>query len=171
VYNMLLEKELYRDKGQVEISLYPLYSPQSFIAEGTANEGIEVVFPGKDKINFAKSVLLPLAGLDTVGITSYFNALEIRGELNFARNEVARGLINGTMDEKAAIKWLKDYALFNEETAIKSIAFIRKNRSYVINYNYGKQLAHEYIQRKGGGWEPFLYILRHQVTAANLGSD
>jgi hypothetical protein len=168
VYNMLLEKELYRDKGQVEISLYPLYSPQSFIAEGTANEGIEVVFPGKAKINFAKSVLLPLAGLDTAGITSYFNALEIRGELSFARNEAARGLVNGTMDEKAAIKWLKDYALFNEQTAIKSIAFIRKNRSYVINYNYGKQLAHEYIERHGGGWEPFLYILRHQVTAENL---
>jgi hypothetical protein len=168
VYNMLLEKELYRDKGQAEISLYPLYSPQSFIAEGTANEGIEVVFPGKDKIGFAKGVLLPLAGLDTAGITPYFNALEIRGELNFARNEVARGLVNGTMDEKAAIEWLKDYALFNEETAIKSIAFIRKNRSYVINYNYGKQLAHDYIQRNGGGWEPFLYVLRHQVTAENL---
>ena len=168
VYNMLLEKNLYRDKGQVEISLYPLYSPQSFIAEGTANEGIEVVFPGKDKIEFTKNVLLPLAGLDTTGVTAYFNALEIRGELNFARNEAARGIVNGTMDEKKAIQWLIEYALFNEETALKSIAFIRKNRSYVINYNYGKQIAHKYIQKNGGGWDPFLYILRHQVTPADL---
>src|ERR1700730_9446086 len=46
VYNMLLEKNLYHDKGWVEISWYPLHSPQSLIAEGTANFGIEIAFPG-----------------------------------------------------------------------------------------------------------------------------
>jgi hypothetical protein len=63
VYNMLLEKNLYHDRGWVEISLYPLFSPQSLIAEGSANYGIEVAFPGDDKVKFAKNVLLPLAGL------------------------------------------------------------------------------------------------------------
>jgi hypothetical protein len=45
VYNMLLEKNLYAGKGWIEISLYPLFSPQSLIAEGSANYGIEVAFP------------------------------------------------------------------------------------------------------------------------------
>ena len=45
VYNVLLEKELMRDRGWSEISVYPLFSPQSLIAEGTANYGIEVAFP------------------------------------------------------------------------------------------------------------------------------
>jgi hypothetical protein len=67
VYNMLLEKNLYRDKGWVEISIYPLFSPQSLIAEGSANYGIAVVFPAEEKVAFAKDVLLPLAGLDTTG--------------------------------------------------------------------------------------------------------
>lgn len=175
VYNMLLEKTLYHDKGQIEISFYPLYSPQSLIAEGTANEGIDVVFPGNDKTMFAKSVLLPLAGLDTTGVTQYFNALAIRGNLNYARNEAARGLMNGTMDEKEAIRWLKEYALMNDETAKKSIAFIRANRSYVVNYNYGKDMAHAYISSKGGDqdeqkrWAAFRWILENQVTPEQLG--
>jgi hypothetical protein len=47
VYNSLLEKNLVRDRGWVEFSVYPLFSPQSLIAEGTANFGIEVAFPAR----------------------------------------------------------------------------------------------------------------------------
>jgi hypothetical protein len=56
---MLLEKNLYRDRAY-GISVYPLFSPQSLIAEGSANYGIDVVFPGRDKIDFAKVYLLPI---------------------------------------------------------------------------------------------------------------
>ncbi|HYE56748.1 MAG TPA: hypothetical protein VD996_18000 [Chitinophagaceae bacterium] len=173
VYNMLLEKNLYRDKGWVEISLYPLFSPQSFIAEGTANYGIEMAFPGNEKVKFASEVLLPLAGLDTTGITLYFKALEIKGKLNYVRNEVARGLLNNTMAEATGMQMLMDYALFNKETAAKSIAFIKANRSYVINYNYGMDLAKEFIEKRAGNstdkrWEVFGWILSNPVTPAQL---
>ena len=50
VYNALLEKHLVRDRGWVEMSVYPLFSPQSLIAEGTANYGIEVAFPGDERV-------------------------------------------------------------------------------------------------------------------------
>lgn len=43
---MLLEHHLVRGRGWVEFKIYPLFSPQSLIAEGTGNSGIEVVFPG-----------------------------------------------------------------------------------------------------------------------------
>jgi hypothetical protein len=175
VYNMLLEKNLYRGKGWVEISLYPLFSPQSLIAEGSANYGIDVVFPGDEKVRYAKEVLLPLAGLDTTGIDLYFKALAIKGKLNYARNEVARGLINGTMTEKEALRWLMDYGLFNEESAAKSISFIRANRSYVINYNYGMDLVKNYIEAKGGTeaapekrWELFGWLLSNEIKPQDL---
>ena len=45
VYNALLEKHLVRDRGWPEFSVYALFSPQSLIAEGSANYGIEVAFP------------------------------------------------------------------------------------------------------------------------------
>ena len=44
VFNMLLEKNLVRDRGWHEFSVYPLFSPQSLIAEGTANYGIDIAF-------------------------------------------------------------------------------------------------------------------------------
>jgi hypothetical protein len=171
VYNMLLEKNLYADKGWLEISLYPLFSPQSLIAEGSANYGIELVFPGEEKTSFAKEVLLPLAGLDANGISLYFKALEIKGELNYARNEVGRGLLNGTMAQEEALRWLMEYGFNNRETALKSISFITKYRSYVINYNYGKDLVKQYIESKGdtsGRWERFGRLLSNPLTPEEL---
>ena len=177
VYNMLLEKNLYREKGWLEISLYPLFSPQSLIAEGSANYGIDVAFPGYEKNKFTRDILLPLAGLDTTGIDTYFSALEIKGELNYVRNEVARGLLDGTMTETQAIEMLMDYGLNNKETAVKSIGFIRANRSYVINYNYGKDLVKHDIESKGGTaanpvrrWELFGKLLSKAAIPMELES-
>lgn len=175
VYNMLLEKNLYHDKGWVEISLYPLFSPQSLIAEGSANYGIDLAFPGESKNEFARNILLPLAGLDTTGIEIYFKALALKAELNFVRNEVGRGLINNTMSESEALRWLMDYNLANRESALKSISFIRKYGSYVINYNYGQLLVKEYIESKPGAindqvkrWDAFGQLLSNPITPADL---
>lgn len=175
VYNMLLEKNLYRDKGWVEISLYPLYSPQSLIAEGSANYGIEMAFPGTEKNKYCKEVLLPLAGLDTAGIDTYFKTIELKNALNYARNEVARGIINKTMGETDQLRWLTDYCLMSPESAKKSIKFIEKNRGYVICYNYGQDLVRQYVESRGGTaanvkkrWELFGWILANPVTSDEL---
>jgi hypothetical protein len=173
VYNMLLEKNLYRDKGWVEISLYPLFSPQSFIAEGSANYGIALAFPGEEKVRFAKEVLLPLAGVDTAGIERYFKALELTEQLNYVMNEVTRGLLNSTMSEAQARYWLQSFYLMDDDKAKKSMSFIRQNRSYVINYNYGKDLVKAYLEAKAGTsidkqWEAFGWLLSNPVLAADL---
>ncbi|WP_276374621.1 hypothetical protein [Chryseolinea sp. H1M3-3] len=173
VYNMLLEKNLYHDNGWVEISLYPLFSPQSFIAEGSANYGIALAFPGEEKVRFAREVLLPLASVDTTGIERYFTALELTEQLNYVMNEVTRGLLNGTMNEAQGIYWLKNFYLMDDDKAKKSMSFIRKNRSYVINYNYGKDLVKAYVEGKAGTsinkqWEAFGWLLSKPVLAATL---
>ena len=175
VYNMLLEKNLFRDKGWLEISLYPLFSPQSLIAEGSANYGIEVAFPGDEQQQFAKEILLPLTGLDTSGASAYFAALSIKKQLNYARNEAARMIINGSGSEQEALRWLQEYALFGEEAARKSLSFIKKYRSYVINYNYGQDLVKNYIEAQGGTaanpskrWELFGWLLSNQVATTDL---
>lgn len=175
VYNLLLEKSLYKEKGWVEISLYPLFSPQSLIAEGSANYGIDVAFPGDEANVYMKNVLMPLAGIDTTGADIYFKALKLKGSLNFARNEVGRGLVNNTMDSLQAKNWLVSYGLYSEASALKSISFIKKYRSYIINYNYGLELVKNYIESKGGTaanpqkrWELFGQLLSNPVTPAEL---
>ena len=174
VYNTLLERNLYRDKGRIEISLYPLFSPQSLIAEGSANYGIDVVFPGNEKIQFAGGVLLPLAGLDTAGLDTYFKALEIKGKLQYVHTEVARRLVDGKMTDKEAIRWTMDYGLFNEGDAARSSAFKKKYRSYVINYTVGQDLIRSYVESKVGAddrekrWKQFEWLLSNQVVPADL---
>ena len=175
VFNALLEKNLYRDKGWVEISLYPLFSPQSFIAEGSANYGIEVAFPGNEKNVFAKEVLFPLAGLDPSKADAYFKVLELKSKLNYARNEAARGHINGTLKEIDAINWLTNYSLMTTDAANKSLSFIKKYRSYVINYNYGEDMVKEYVEKNGGTadnpakrWSLFEWLLSNVVTPDEL---
>lgn len=159
----------------MEISLYPLYSPQSLIAEGSANYGIEMSFPGNEGAAFAKKSLIPLAGLDTSNVELYFQTLSLKSQLNYARNEAARGLMNGTITEKEALRWLTDYSLMSNELAAKSISFIRKHRSYVICYNYGQDLVRNYIEAKGGipsrpdkRWELFGTLLSNPVTPVDL---
>lgn len=175
VYNALLEKNLFRDKGWTEISLYPLFSPQSLIAEGSANYGISMAFPGDEQREFCQNVLMPLAGLDTAMSHAYFEALTIRSALNYARNEVARGLLDNGMSEQEAKRWLTDYCLLSGKGASDYLRFIRKYRSYVINYNYGQDIVRKYIESHGGTaadtgkrWKLFEALLSSENKAGDL---
>ena len=72
MYNSLLEERLYRKHGHVEYCIYPLFSPQSLIAEGSANYGIDMVFPTvTDRVAYESTVLFPLAGLDPATAADY----------------------------------------------------------------------------------------------------
>lgn len=51
------EKLLYQDKGYLEYSIYPLYSPMSAISEGYSDLGAEILFSDKETVDFIKDVL------------------------------------------------------------------------------------------------------------------
>jgi hypothetical protein len=151
VYNSLLEKNLVRDRGWVEFSVYALFSPQSLIAEGTANFGKEVAFSNKtERIKFEKEVLFPAAGIDASRADEYYAVQDLIKQLNFAGNEVARRLINGEIDEKAAVQWLQQYAVMDLTHAQHSVKFFQRYRSYVINYNVGEEMVKRYIEKRSG---------------------
>ena len=150
VYNSLLESELMRKRGWIEFSVYPLFSPQSLIAEGSANYGKEVAFTRDERLRFEKDVLFPLAGLDPSAAEQYYHIMDIVGKLSYAGNEAARGYLNGTMTKDEAIAWLEKYSLMDEARAAQRLKFIEKYRSYVINYNYGQDLVAHYVERHGG---------------------
>jgi hypothetical protein len=149
-YNALLEKHLVRDRGWMEFTVYPLYSPQSLIAEGTANFGIEVAFPGRERVEFEKKVLFPLAGLDPSRADEYYEVQALVDQLAYAGNEAARQHLNGGMSADRAAAYLEQYALYAPDRAKQRVTFIEKYRSYVINYNFGKDLVRRYIESRGG---------------------
>ena len=150
VYNVLLEKNLVKDRGWKEFTVYPLFSPQSLIAEGTANFGIEVAFPGKDRVEFERTVLFPLAGLDPARAAEYYEVQALVDQLAYAGNEAARRYINKQIDAAQATAWLERYALMPHDRAAQRVRFFDQYRSYVINYNLGKDLIRRYIESRGG---------------------
>ena len=166
VYNVLLEKNLVRDRGWIEYTVYPLFSPQSLIAEGTANYGIEVAFLLAERIIFEKEVLCPLAGLDAKCVQEYYEVLALVDRLSYAGNEAARRYLDGTIDRTGAVAWLEKYALYTAPRAEQRVKFIDQYRSYVINYNLGKDLIRAYLTRKSGNgasvakqWAEFAALL------------
>lgn len=166
VYNLLLEKSLVKERGWVEYSVYPLYSPQSLIAEGSANYGIEVVFPKAERLKFEREVLFPLAGIDAGKVETYYAVLDLAGQLDYAGNEAARRYLNGEINGDKAAELLSIYALMTPERARQRVKFFDQYRSYVINYNLGKDLVKDYLVKRVGAadnpakrWEEFGKLL------------
>ena len=175
VYNSLLEKNLYKKRGWVEFSVYLLFSPQSLIAEGTANYGIKVAFPGPSRIKFERDVLFPLAGLNPKDADKYYQVLDLTHQLDFAGNEAARNYLNKKWTKEQTVNWLIKYKLNTREKALKSISFMEKYRSYVINYNVGQKIVEDYIIKHGGTddnpelrWKLFERILSTPQTPSGL---
>ena len=98
VYNVLLEHHLVRGRGWQEFTVYPLFSPQSLIAEGTANFGIDVAYPAAERVAFERARLFPLAGLDPRDAPKYYEVLAVLDRLDYAGNEAARRYLNGAIN-------------------------------------------------------------------------
>jgi len=166
VYNCLLETAFVRKFGWVEFSVYPLFSSQSLIAEGTANFGIEVAFPGKERMEFERDVLFPIAGLDKDESAKYSGVQALAAKLSYAGNEAARRYLNAEISRDEAAQWLINYALMSPEHAQQRTRFFDQYRSYVVNYNFGLDLVRQYIERRGGTenkpakrWEEFTNLI------------
>jgi hypothetical protein len=143
-----------------------LFSPQSLVAEGTANYGIEVAFPDPERIAFERSVLFPAAGLDGAQAAEYYRVQGLVDQLAYAGNEAARRYLNGQIDRVAAAAWLERYALMPKDRAEQRVRFFDQYRSYVINYNLGKDLVRRFVETRAGAgtsearrWEEFEKLL------------
>ncbi len=180
VYNALLEQRFSqpppKGKGWLEFTVYPLFSPQSLIAEGTANFGIEVAFPGEERLAFEQGVLFPLAGLDPSDAVRWAQVQAELKLLAFADNEAARGYLDGRLDRAQAEAFLVKYSLRTEAQAAQRLRFIDTYRSYVINYNLGEQLVRSWVEGQGGTvadpqrrWEVFLDLISSPRLPRGLG--
>jgi hypothetical protein len=164
-YNALLELNLVNGRGWPEFSVYALFSPQSLIAEGSANFGIEMAFPGDERLTFERDVLFPLAGLDPATAASYYRVQELMARMSYAGNEAARLYIDGDVDAGGAVAWLVRYAMYSPGGARQRLRFIDQYRSYVINYNLGLDLVRDFVDGDGADpapdarWDRFLGLL------------
>jgi hypothetical protein len=163
-YNVLIEQRLVRERGWIEFTLNPLYGPQSLLSEGSANFGIEMAFPGSDRREFEKAVIFPLAGLDPSLVDTYYDLLDALAELSYAGNEAARDYLTGQIDRESAAAWLVDYTLSQPDRAAQRVRFFDTYRSYVINYNLGRDLVQQWVAARGNTpaerWAAYEALLR-----------
>jgi len=172
VLNTQLEEKLTKGKGWIEFSVYPLFSPQSFIAEGSANFGIVLAFPGQAKTEFERDKLYPLAGLDPATAKAYGELQDAKAALSSSGNTIAAEYLGGRMTKEQAVLALMKYGLYSRGAAEKRVAFIETYRSYVINYNIGQDMVRDYVYRAGKSedarWKAMERIVSEPTTPADL---
>lgn len=173
LYNAKLEQALVLGRGWEEFTIYPLFSPQSLIAEGSANFGMDLAFPGSDRQEFERQYLFPLAKLDTIKVDLFYEVLAIKIALSYADNEVAKRYLDGQIGQEEAAEWLVNYTLRTRDEAMQRLEYYEKYRSYVINFNFGYDLIKQYVYREAGDdiegqWSAFERILTTPVTASMI---
>jgi hypothetical protein len=174
VFNSQMEQHLVNNNGWIEYSVYPLFSPMSLLAEGSANYGIQVVFNAEDRLKFEQDILFPLAGLDASKAQQYYQVQALKKELSYIDNYVAAQYLDGIIDKSRAIELLMKYSLINTKKAEQRIRFIETNRAYVINYNLGQDLVHKYVDKLTGTrddnirWNIFAELLASPKTASMM---
>src|SRR5688572_18190005 len=121
-------------------------------------------FPGDERVRFEQQVLFPAAGLDPARAAEYYQVQGMVEQLSYAGNEAARQYLNGTIDAAAAATWLQKYSLMTRPRAEQRVRFMDQYRSYVINYNLGKDMVRGYVERHAKGdptrqWQGFEQLL------------
>ena len=175
VLSVLVERDLVNGRGWIEYAVYPLFSPESLISEGSAEYGIEMAFPGEERVAFERERLFPLAGIDPARAAEYYEVMDLVQELKYADNEAARHDLGGQSDAGQTAEWLVRYAMLSPERAERRVRFIERYRSYVINYNLGQDMVRQYVERKAGAesaperrWQVFTDLLASPKIPSEL---
>ncbi|WP_323798500.1 hypothetical protein [Parasphingorhabdus sp.] len=172
VYNMLLERNLTKGRGWQEFSVYPLYSPQSLIAEGSANYGIELAFSGQDRLDYERDILYPLAGLDPDTAAAYWALQIAKQALSGARMTITQRYLDGEITREQAIVLTQKYQLVSRERAEQMTDFAEQYRSYVINYGLGMEMVRDWIEAQGDApvwrWKAMERLLSEPMLPGDL---
>ena len=177
VYNLLLESRLLRERGWIEYCIYPLFSPQALIAEGAADLGVGLVFPGAAYARVERE-LMQQAGLPLAELDRYRRVQAQVHTLRGAPIEAARRYLDGALSRDQALQWLQTYALLTPARAQQRLQFIERYRSYIINYSYGQQQVRDWLLRSWWArlssearWRRYAELLAEPHTPADLLHD
>lgn len=167
--NMKLEEKLVRGQGWQEFSVYPLYSPLSLIAEGSANYGIDLAFPDKQQVE--RDVLMPLAGLPPAHDDLYWRVQDAMTAISGARLTIAQQYLDGEIDRATAVALSQKYLLLTPQRADQSIRFTEQYRSYVINYGLGEAMVRAFVEAGGADEKTRWHRMEKLISEPTLPSD
>ena len=168
VYNVLLEDKLVNGRGWVEYTVYPLYSPQSLLAEGSANVGIDIDYTDDERRRVLTDVLGPVAGVSKDAILAMDGIRGAMKSLRYVNGEAARLLLDEGRPEDEVAAFIARWGLVTDERARKSVSFAKTYRSYVFNYSLGEDIVRDWIGAGPDRRERFFRILDRAVVPSEL---
>lgn len=175
VWNLFIERELVGKRGWIEYSVNPLFGPFGPLAEGSGNFGIELAFPGDEKMTFETQILFPMAGLDIAEAAKFEKVLQLEAKLSHATNDVARRYLDGELTKEEAVPLIQKYYLQSREKSEQRLRFMEKYRGYVINYNIGQDIVREYVTNAGNSpdaqWTAFRDMLTIPLTPGDMQAE
>ena len=171
--NSLLEQKLVRERGWIEYTIYPLYSSESLIAEGTADFGFGLVFPGDTGWQWERDRLYPIVGIDPALAEVRHRVNELNKALGYAAIDAARAYLDGQRSKEQTIAWLQEFTFATRKEAEQRLRFYETYRSYIVNYRLGEDLVGQYIDRVAGTdpdarWKAFAALLASPPVASDL---
>ncbi|WP_333473865.1 hypothetical protein [Shewanella nanhaiensis] len=171
LFNLLQERELVRKSHWPEYAIYPLYSPISFLSEGSANYGLSLIMSDCELIEFERDYLMPLAGM-TGDIEHYHRVLRCYKQLVHLDNTVCQQLTDGEISPNEAESLLIQFGLYCASRAKQRVKFYQANRAYVINYNHGEDSVARWVERGGADknerWKRFESLLKRPLMASQF---
>ena len=172
VWNVLIENELLNGNGWVEYSLFPLFSPMGLIAEGSANYGVSLAFPGNQQTDYEQTVLFPLAGIDPQQAIRLAKLNRLMSALDHAQTATAQLYLDGEISRDEAIEQRQKYSLTSRARAEQSVRFIEQYRSYVLNYSLGEDIVRSYVEGQShdaaSRWAAFKKTLTELSSASDM---
>lgn len=167
----IYSEKLYKERGWIEFSVAPLFSPQGPLDEGGANFGVDLAFPGPQRLAFETTTLYPLAGLNPDTAPAYDALRHAMSDLAGARITIAAMYLDGEINRERALDLIQKYQLVSRDKAAQSLAFTDHYRSYVINYATGEDLVRAYATRAGGNeaqWRAYTRIVAEPTLPQDL---
>jgi len=172
VWSILIENRLLKENGWIEFSVFPLFSPAGLIAEGSAEYGVYLAFPGSERLEYERDILFPLAGLDPEKAVTMDELRRLTNRLGHAFTATAQLYLDGEISREEAIEQVQKYDLSSRARAENSVRFIEQNRSYVLNYDLGQDIVRKYIESKSDDqqsrWEAFERMLTELSFASDM---
>ncbi len=144
----LKEKILFKERGYLEYSIYPLFSPQSVISEGIAELAAEILFSNDEIMDFVQNEFAPEIGLENFDFEKLKQIKSALKQLRSIGGNAAIMLFEENRSEEEVYQYIRKYGLIDKDYARKRIEFIKINRGYIFTYYYGYDLLGAYLEGK-----------------------
>lgn len=171
-FSALLERNFFQDRGWVEFSVLPLFSPQGVVFEGSGDLAAAVAFPGTERNKFLRETILTLAGIEGADLDALDLVRDLMEEKRYSGIEAARNYLDGNWSRETTADWLTTFGLVAPEDMDAWFGFTERYRAYRINYVLGEDLVTAYVRRENpdgdaeGDWQALEKLLSLPPTPA-----